>query len=119
MAGERLVAMVRVTGRGSLRVAVESETQSQWRSARAASWFLALLVVLGGSREANAGEKQFGYVYEPRTLAPGQIELEQWVTPRLGKAGGVFSEIDLRTELEVGVVDDLQASLYLNTVATR
>jgi hypothetical protein len=78
-----------------------------------------LLLVLGPWRDTRAGEKQFGYVYEPLTLPPGQVELEQWVTPRLGKAGGVFSEIDLSTEIEVGVVDNLQTSLYLNTIATR
>jgi hypothetical protein len=75
---------------------------------------LAALLVLAAASHVRAGEKQFGYVYEPATLPPGQVELEQWITPRLGKAGGVYSQFDLRSEIEVGVVDDLQTSIYIN-----
>ncbi len=75
--------------------------------------------MLGLPSTAEAGEKLFGYSYEPLTMPEGAIELEEWVTPRLGKAGGVFSEFDLRSEIEVGVIDDLQTSLYLNLSSTR
>lgn len=79
----------------------------------------AVAAVAALASPAHAGERQFTYVYEPLTLGPGQIELEQSIQPRLGKAGGVFSEIDLHSEIEFGIVDDLQASLYLNTVSTH
>lgn len=78
---------------------------------------VALALLLAGT--AHAGEKKFDYVYEPFTLAPGQIELEQWVNPKFGKAGGVYSQFDLRTEFEVGVIENLQTSLYLNLEATN
>jgi len=86
---------------------------------RAARAVLVLTVLVAASAPALAGEKQFGYVYEPESLPPGAVELEQWVTPRLGKAAGVFSELDLRTEIEVGVIENLQTSLYLNLASTR
>jgi hypothetical protein len=80
---------------------------------------IAVFAFVALATNVSAGEKQFGYVYEPQTLAPGNVELELWTTPRLGKAGGVFSEFDLRSELEVGLVDNLQTSLYLNLKSTR
>jgi hypothetical protein len=80
---------------------------------------IVLLLVLTQASLARAGEKLFGYSYEPLTMAPGNVELEQWVTPRLGKAGGLFSEFDLRSEVEVGVIDNLQTSLYLNLESMR
>src|SRR4051812_41464649 len=102
---------------------VEPESQSHRartrRLARTAFAIASALALLASARDPRAGEKQFGYVYEPATLGPGAVELEQWVTPRFGKAGGVFSEFDLRTELEVGIVDNLQTSLYLNLETVR
>lgn len=80
-------------------------------------WALAIVITLAA--EARGGEKQFGYVYEPGTLPPGKVELEQWITAREGKAGGHYSRLDLRTELEVGVIESLQTSLYLNLQAIR
>ncbi len=77
------------------------------------------LILTTFAARADAGERQFGYTYEPRALAPGNVELEQWITPRLGKAGGVFARTDLRTELEVGVVEDLQTAIYLNLKNVR
>jgi hypothetical protein len=77
------------------------------------------VVMLAVGGPTYAGERLFGYSYEPTTMPAGAIELEQSVTSRLGKAGGVFSEFDLRSEIEVGVLDYLQTSLYLNTEMTR
>ncbi|MBI3723391.1 hypothetical protein HY251_05480 [bacterium] len=80
---------------------------------RGAGAALAASLVLAAA-PAVAGEKKFTYVYEPQALAPGSVELEQWITPKLGKASGSYSQFDLRTEIEVGLLEDLQTSVYLN-----
>lgn len=66
---------------------------------------------------ARADENLLGYVYGAESLPRGKWEAYQWVTLRTGKAGGTYRAFDLRTELETGLTDRLQAALYLNTRA--
>jgi len=75
---------------------------------------LALLAVGLSLAQARADENLFGYTYTSDVLPKGKWELEQWVTSRMGKESGRFLGMDLRTEIETGVTDHLQASLYLN-----
>ncbi len=62
----------------------------------------------------RADENLFGYTYTADVLPRGKWELEQWVTGRIGKESGSFLGLDFRTEIETGLTDRLQASLYLN-----
>ncbi len=64
---------------------------------------------------ARADENLLGYVYGAETLPQGKWEAYQWVTLRTGKAAGSYRAFDLRTELETGLTDKLQAAFYLNT----
>ena len=73
---------------------------------------------VGGSillpTNAFADQRHFTFVYEATIEEPGEFELENWVTGQIRK--GVdhgFSEIDFRHEIEFGVIDRLQASIYL------
>lgn len=73
-----------------------------------------MLGVLMGAVGAQAGERMFTYVYESDTLPKGGFETEQWVTYRNARAHGTYTQWDMRNELEYGILDDLQTSLYVN-----
>jgi uncharacterized protein DUF6662 len=47
-------------------------------------------------------------------LPRGKAEIEQWITDRKGQAHGHFHQVEMRTEFEYGLTDDLQTSLYIN-----
>ncbi len=62
----------------------------------------------------EAGARRFTYVYEATTSAPGSVESENWITwgtsPREERR---FNAVDFRHELEFGITDHFQASVYL------
>lgn len=62
---------------------------------------------------AQATTRHFNQTYESGVLNPGSAELEPWTTFRHGRAHS-FTAYDLRLEYEVGVVPNLQTSLYWN-----
>ncbi|PYL11172.1 MAG: hypothetical protein DMF48_08270, partial [Verrucomicrobia bacterium] len=59
------------------------------------------------------GARHFTFLYEANTSASGSLELENWVTWRHATGPGRFDQVDFRHELEYGVTDKLQASIYL------
>jgi hypothetical protein len=62
-----------------------------------------------------ASERLFAFTYEVTTADKGELELENWVTWQFhhGRNGEPNThEFDFRHELEYGVTDRLQASLY-------
>jgi len=69
----------------------------------------ALLPVLS----SFGGARHFTFLYEANTSAPGSLELENWVTWRHAVGPGRFNQVDFRHELEYGVTDKFQASIYL------
>ena len=68
--------------------------------------------------QALATERLFTYTYEPETLPKGAVEAEQWVTLRSGRNSAVgkenFRRVQFREEIEYGVTDNYQLSLYFN-----
>ncbi|MDE1147146.1 MAG: hypothetical protein PW843_11075 [Azospirillaceae bacterium] len=83
---------------------------------------LALSVVVaatGAGLPARAGEPLFGYIYTTDLLPAGKVEAEQWMTGRLGKAGGDYSVWEGRTEVEYGLTDNLQIAAYANYAWTH
>ena len=78
---------------------------------------IAAVLVAGQPAPAHADENLLGYVYGAETLPQGKWEAYQWVTLRTGKAAGSYRAFDLRTEIETGLTDRLQAAFYLNTRA--
>ena len=71
------------------------------------------LLVLGSARTAGASERRFTYTYESATLGKGEREIEPWNTVRVGRTG-FYAGVDSRLEVEVGLTDRLQTSVYLN-----
>ena len=74
-------------------------------------------VFLGGvfiPGKALADESIFAWTYTTDLLPKGKWEAEHWTTGRFQKEHGTYNAVDLREEVEYGVTDDFQASLYLN-----
>jgi hypothetical protein len=59
------------------------------------------------------GARHFTFLYEANTSAPGSLELESWVTWQRALGPSRFDQVDFRHELEYGVTDKFQASIYL------
>src|SRR5881398_485821 len=62
---------------------------------------------------ALGGVRRFTFLYEANTSAQGSLELENWVTWQRATGPGRFDQVDFRHELEFGVTDKFQASIYL------
>jgi hypothetical protein len=80
-------------------------------------WFVVVLwsaIFLTGVTTLEAGARRFTYVYEATTAAPGSIESENWITwstsPREERR---FNAVDFRNEIEFGVTEHFQASVYV------
>jgi hypothetical protein len=57
-----------------------------------------------------AGARHFTFVYEAPTSPPGSVEIENWVTTRFNDG---FTDAQFRHEIEIGVTEHFQASVYL------
>ena len=63
---------------------------------------------------ARADEAVFAWTYTTDLLPQGKWEFEQWMTARWEKEHGNYNVFDFREEIEYGLTNDLQVSLYLN-----
>ncbi len=88
---------------------VRFPSRSNCGSAAAAALALALLLPI----RAQASQRHFAYTYESGVLNPGSAELEPWTTFRHGRSS-YYSAFDQRLELELGLAENLQTSLYWN-----
>jgi hypothetical protein len=75
---------------------------------------LAGLAVLASASLARADDRKFTYSYEAKTLPQGTWEFEQWATLQEGKDAGRWTTLRFREEIEYGVTDRLNGSIYLN-----
>ena len=62
---------------------------------------------------ALGGVRHFTFLYEANTSSRGSLELENWVTWQRTTGPGRFDRVDFRHELEYGVTDKFQASIYV------
>jgi hypothetical protein len=76
---------------------------------------LAALMACAGAATVQADDRKFGYSYEAKTLPQGTWEFEQWATLQTGKDAGSWNTWLLREEIEYGITDRLNASIYLNS----
>jgi len=57
-----------------------------------------------------AGARHFAFIYEAPTSPPGSFEIENYATARFNDG---FTGADFRHELEIGITEHFQASIYL------
>jgi hypothetical protein len=57
-----------------------------------------------------AGARHFTFVYEAPTSPPGSVEIENWATTQFNDG---FTDAQFRHEIEVGITEHFQASVYL------
>ncbi|MSU36311.1 MAG: hypothetical protein EXS36_14690 [Pedosphaera sp.] len=76
---------------------------------------IALVASLLASGFLAAHEEPFGYVRGAQTEPPGEWEVTQWTTARMGKESGHYLGMDFNTEIELGITRRLQMAAYLNT----
>jgi hypothetical protein len=81
-------------------------------------WSIAALAAVTAT-ESLAGESLFSRVYTTDTEPAGHVEVEQTVRNRNGRSFGHYNAFDSRTEFELGVTDNFQASLYINNLVMR
>src|SRR5437763_13962946 len=93
--------------RRALRYRGDSRFRASIPFVVAASAFLAA--------SAFAGARHFDFLYEAPTSAPGSFELENWVTWQTNGS----NQTDFRHELEIGVTDRMQLSVYFADWADR
>ena len=82
----------------------------------AAGCLTAAFIAASGAR---ADDRPFGFAYTTDIEEQGEAEIEQEITWASGHAREAFQEIQSRTEIEVGVTDDLQAAFSLNHTWAR
>src|SRR5438045_1796999 len=58
-------------------------------------------------------QTDFGYVYTAQTEEKGETEISLWATDRRGKSGHYWAQ-DYRIEVERGITESFQASIYAN-----
>jgi hypothetical protein len=73
---------------------------------------VAILLAVVSATTCLGGARHFTFLYEAPTSAPGSLELENWVTWKRGTNPERSDRIEFRHELEYGVTDRFQASLY-------
>jgi len=56
-----------------------------------------------------AGARHFTFIYEAPTSPPGSFEIENYATTRFTNG---FTEAVFRNELEIGITEHFQASIY-------
>ena len=70
---------------------------------------ICILVMALCASASFAGVRRFTFLYEANVSAPGSFEFENWIT---WKTGSDFDRIQFRHEVEYGVSDKFQASIY-------
>lgn len=77
-------------------------------------FLLAALLLFAALTGARADEDIFAFTYTTDLLPKGKWEFEHWTTGRWEKEAGIYNVIEFREEIEYGVTDNFQLSLYLN-----
>jgi hypothetical protein len=81
-------------------------------AASAPIWVVALWGALAPA--AQADDQPFMTLYATDIDSQGEREVGQWLGWKTGETAASYNDFLSRTELEYGITDDLQGSLYLN-----
>jgi hypothetical protein len=75
---------------------------------------LTLLLLATVAASSDAGVRRFTFVYESTTSRAGDVDVENWVTLETHTPNDHdFRAVTFRHEIEIGLTDHLQASVYL------
>src|SRR5207249_6638473 len=72
-----------------------------------------ILILAFSTSVSFGGVRHFRFLYEAPTSARGSLELVNWVTWQRITGPSRSDEVDFRNELESGVSDKFQVSIYL------
>jgi hypothetical protein len=77
-------------------------------------------LTLASAATAIGCDNPFGYSYLAETIKPGEVEIVQWITGRLGRNLGSgydarYRGFDLKTEVEWGISANEQLAVYVNS----
>src|SRR5262249_27605363 len=78
-----------------------------------------ILAVFATGGAARADESPFSSIYTTELLPQSGSEAEQWLTWATSKPDERFDEVEGRTEVEYGITNRLQLSLYANYEWTK
>lgn len=81
---------------------------------RLLSTVLAAGVALAYAAPAHGSDPDFGYVYTTGFEEPGETEVSLWATDRRGKDQGRYDAQDYKLEVERGITDRFNLSVYAN-----
>jgi hypothetical protein len=70
------------------------------------------MLCIAFAASAVGGVRHFTFLYEAPTSAPGSFELENWMTWARTSDPARADELAFRHEIEIGVTDRFQASIY-------
>jgi hypothetical protein len=76
-------------------------------------WVSSIVLLWAFTSSSFAGARHFGFLYEAPTAAPGSFELENWATWLRTTGSDRLNQFAFRHEIEIGVTDRLQASVYI------
>jgi hypothetical protein len=80
-------------------------------------FFLIIVLIALTPLFAQAQDRVFVNTYQSTTLPKGAKDIEMWNTFKVGR-NYFYNRLDQRIELEVGLTDKLQTSVYINTEHT-
>lgn len=80
-------------------------------------YLIGILAFITMAEKANAQDRHFVWTYESTTAPKGGIDIEPWITYRTGREN-FYTRLDTRLEIETGITDRLQTSVYFNTKHT-
>ncbi len=80
---------------------------------RRSPFLLLLCLSILPALSSFAGVRHFTFLYEAPTSAPGSFELENWLTWQRTTNPARLDEVAFRHEIEIGVTDRFQVSVYL------
>ena len=76
--------------------------------------YVLFLLIVATPKNVFASSRSTPWLYQPRTMAKGEVEYEQWVTWKTNKkSDGRFEEFRFTHEIECGVTDDFQLAFYV------
>ena len=61
-----------------------------------------------------AQDRHFAWSYDSPSLPKGSVDFEVWNTYNFGRKGYSYSNLDQKLELEYGLSDKIQTSIYIN-----